>query len=192
VSGDAVFLTSSMDDGGRRILHCLDRETGATRWRREIEDRNPERTSALAGHAAATPAADGVRVVAVFGNAGVLCTDVSGEVLWRTPLGEFDSELGLASSPILHDGRVLLVCDHDGKSFLAALDLATGRILWRTERPDLFRSWSTPIVVSGQLIVSAQDEGTRCGPTIRRRGGRSGRFPARAAGWRPRRCRAAV
>lgn len=158
VSGDAIFVTSATESGGRRILHCLDRGTGEPRWRREIDDPNPERTSALTGHAAATPAADGKRVVAAFGNAGVVCADFSGNVLWRVRLGEFDSELGLASSPILHEGLVLLVCDHDGSSFLAALDAATGRSVWKTERPGLERSWSTPIVVSGQLIVSAQDD----------------------------------
>jgi outer membrane protein assembly factor BamB len=158
VSGDAVFVTSSTESGGRRILHCLDRWTGEPRWRRDIEDEDPERTSALTGHAAATPVTDGTRVVAAFGNAGVICTDFSGEVLWRTRLGPFDSELGLASSPILHEGRVLLVCDHDGDSFLVALDLATGMPAWKTGRPGLGRSWSTPIVVGDKLIVSAQDE----------------------------------
>jgi outer membrane protein assembly factor BamB len=164
VSGDAVFVTSSLDNGTRRIVHGLDRATGRTRWTRETKDENPERTSALTGHAAATPATDGARVVASFGNAGVVCYDFAGELLWRRRFGEFDSELGLASSPILHDGRAYLVCDHDGNrtrsfdSFLAALDLKTGAILWKTDRPGLERSWSTPIVVRGEIIVSAQDE----------------------------------
>lgn len=158
VSGDAIFLTSSLDHGSRRVLHCLDRRTGATRWTLEAKDPNPERTSALTGHAAATPVTDGTRVVAVFGNAGAVCADFSGALLWRRPLGEFDSELGLASSPVIHDGRVFIVCDHDGDSFLIALDAATGRIAWRADRRGLYRSWSTPVVVSGELVVSAQDE----------------------------------
>ena len=33
------------------------------------------------------------------------------------------------------------------------VDLKTGETVWKTERPGLFRSWSTPIVVSGRLIV---------------------------------------
>ena len=164
VSGDAVFVTSALQGGTRRILHCLDRRTGATRWTLETKDADPERTSAITGHAAATPATDGRRVVAVFGNAGAVCADVSGRRLWSRALGEFDSELGLASSPILHDGRVYLVCDHDGDrsksfdSYLVALDLGTGEVLWKTERPGLFRSWSTPLVVGDELIVSGQDE----------------------------------
>ncbi|MBI3854098.1 MAG: PQQ-binding-like beta-propeller repeat protein [Planctomycetes bacterium] len=164
VSGDAVFLTSALDSGSRRLLHCLDRRSGAIRWSLETKDANPERASALTGHAAATPVTDGSRVVAVFGNAGIVCADFSGACLWRKPLGEFDSELGLASSPILHGNLVIVVCDHDGdrprsfESYLAALDVAGGATLWKTARPGLFRSWSTPIVVSGELIVSGQDE----------------------------------
>jgi outer membrane protein assembly factor BamB len=158
VSGDAVFLTSAKESGGRRILHCFDRRSGASRWSREIEDKNPERASALTGHAAATPVTDGERVVASFGNAGVMCTTTSGRLLWHERLGEFDSELGLASSPILHRGLVLLVCDHDGDSYLLALDVATGKPVWKTPRPGLGRSWSTPILVGNELIVSAQDD----------------------------------
>jgi outer membrane protein assembly factor BamB len=164
VSGDAVFVTSALDSGKRRILHCLDRRTGRTRWTLETKDEGPERTSALTGYAAATPAADGRHVVAVFGNAGAVCADVSGACLWRRPLGEFDSELGLASSPVLHDELVYIVCDHDGDrtrsfdSYLVALDVRTGDVVWKTPRPGLFRSWSTPIVVGRELIVSGQDE----------------------------------
>ena len=158
VSGDSLFVTSATEGGGRRILLCLNRENGAERWRVEVQDENPERSSALTGHAAATPVTDGTRVVAAFGNAGVICADFSGTLLWRTRLGEFDSELGLASSPILHEGLVILVCDHDGESFMIALDVATGKIVWKTARPGVGRSWSTPVLVDGNLIVSAQDE----------------------------------
>lgn len=168
VWGDRVFITAALDRGGKRLTLCLDRATGRERWRREITDENPEISSALTGHAAATPATDGTHVVAVFGNAGVVCYDFDGRQLWHRRLGEFESELGLASSPILYDGTVILVCDHDGDrfrsfdSFLTALDVTTGATRWKTDRPGLFRSWSTPILVpteSGkELIVNAQDE----------------------------------
>ena len=168
VSGDSIFLTSSLEDGTRRILHCLDRQTGRTRWQRETKDADPERSSALTGHAAATPVADGTRVIAFFGNAGAACYDFEGQLLWRWQPGMFESELGFASSPILHKDRVILVCDHDGDrfrsfdSFLVALDAKTGNVAWKAGRPGLGRSWSTPILVPvgerAELIVNAQDE----------------------------------
>jgi outer membrane protein assembly factor BamB len=156
--GGDVFLTSALENGARRVLWCLDLKTGATRWSLETKDPDPERTSALTGHAAPTPAADAARVVAFFGNAGVVCAGPSGEALWRRPLGAFASELGIASSPVLHGELVLLVCDHDGASFLVALDAKTGEIRWKTARPGLERSWSTPILAAGELVVNAQDE----------------------------------
>ncbi|MEX2120696.1 MAG: PQQ-binding-like beta-propeller repeat protein [Pirellulales bacterium] len=169
VKDDCVYLTGAFDGGLRRAVYCLDRSSGAVRWKREIEDPDPEVASSMTGHAAATPVTDGQRVVAFFGRAGLVCYDKSGQLLWRQQLGRFESELGLATSPILDGPRVLLVCDHDGDRFssfdscLRSFDLLTGREAWRTERPGLYRSFATPIIVpAGQdrreLVVHAQDE----------------------------------
>ena len=153
VWGEHLFVTSAADHGNRRLVHCLDSTTGRLRWTREIADENPEITSALTGHAAPTPVTDGRRVVAFFGNAGVVCYDVHGHELWHRDFGDFESELGIASSPILHGDTVILACDHDGDrfgtfdSFVIGLDASTGETRWKTGRPKLFRSWSTPIVV---------------------------------------------
>jgi outer membrane protein assembly factor BamB len=165
---DRVFCTSAFDGGERRVVHCLDRKTGKILWSRAIKDTEPEIASAMTGHAAPTPVTDGQSVVAFFGNAGVVCYDFSGKQLWHRKLGEFESELGLASSPVLYRDRVIMVCDHDGAdyssfdSFLIAMDLKTGKQVWKTPRRDLFRSWSTPILVPGagkklELIVNGQE-----------------------------------
>jgi outer membrane protein assembly factor BamB len=162
-----VFLTSSLDRGARRQVHCFVRETGKLLWSREIKDEEPEGTSAVTGHAASTPVTDGKCVVAFFGHAGVVCYDFAGKRLWHRKLGEFESDLGLASSPVFYKGRVLLVCDHDGDrftsfdSFLVALDLATGQECWKTSRRGLHRSWGTPLLVPAgkkrELIVAGED-----------------------------------
>jgi outer membrane protein assembly factor BamB len=167
--GNRIFLTSAEEKGKRRLVWCLDRESGQILWRREIKHDHPERASAMTGHAAATPVTDGRRVVAMFGNAGVVCHDMAGKLLWHQTLGEFDTELGLASSPVLYRDKIFVVCDHDGDrftsfdSFLVALDLENGQVWWKSERPGLGRSWSTPVLVRDsagrrQLIVSAQDQ----------------------------------
>jgi hypothetical protein len=177
---DRVFVTSALKDGKLRVVHCLDRPSGKVLWSKETADANPERTSAVTGHAACTPVTDGKHVIAFFGNAGAVCYDWGGKLLWQRTLGEFDTELGFASSPIIHDNRVIFVCDHDGDrftsfdSFMIALDVATGKELWKTQRRGLFRSWSTPVVVpltlpsppegrgkdegrKAELVVNAQD-----------------------------------
>ncbi len=164
-----IFLTAAFDEGTRRAVMCLDPRDGKTLWSRDIEDKNPELASALTGHAAATPAIDDRHVVAMFGNAGAVCYGFDGDLMWHRTFGEFDSELGLATSPVIVGSRVVLVCDHDGSrfktfdSFMIALDLETGNTVWKTERPGLYRSWSTPIVVpvaddKHEIVVNAQDE----------------------------------
>lgn len=168
VVGDRVYLTAAHELGRRREIVCLDRDTGRVEWRREIQDDDPEAASSLTGHAAATPVGDDTRVIAAFGRAGLVCWSAAGELLWRFDLGQFDSELGLASSPILVDGLAILVCDHDGDrfrsfdSYLLAVDVQTGRERWRTPRPGLYRSWSAPLALPGKdggfrLLVHAQD-----------------------------------
>jgi outer membrane protein assembly factor BamB len=168
VWGQSVFVTAALERGSRRVVHCVDRSTGLIRWSSEIKCSIPEKTSAMTGHAAATPVTDGKRVVASFGNAGLVCFDMEGKRLWQRSLGDFDTELGLASSPILYRDTVILVCDHDGTrftsfdSFLIALEVGSGETRWKTERRGLERSWSTPILAPlpdrRELIVSAQDE----------------------------------
>lgn len=169
VWNDRVFVTAAIDHGVERFVHCLDARSGRIVWTRGIEDDDPELSLGITGHAAATPVTDGQRVVAFFGNAGAVCYDFAGNLQWQRDLGQFESELGLASSPVLYSGAVIQVCDHDGDrfgtfdSYLVSLDVKTGQTRWKTQRPGLFRSWSTPIIVQPrgeppQLIVNAQDE----------------------------------
>jgi outer membrane protein assembly factor BamB len=164
---DRLWVTSAERLGERRWLHCLHRTTGQIVWSRHIDDPSPEISSALTGHAASTPVTDGRHVYVFFGNAGLYCFDVDGRQIWHQKLGDFETELGLATSPILFNDLVILVCDHDGDrfrsfdSFVVALDKRTGETRWRAERPGLFRSWSTPLVVPAarghELVVAAQD-----------------------------------
>ena len=67
--------------------------------------------------------------------------------MWRKPLPAPPTQYGAATSPIVFDGRVILQRDgNDGRSELLALDARTGDLIWRTQRPLLRESWSTPIV----------------------------------------------
>jgi outer membrane protein assembly factor BamB len=69
--------------------------------------------------------------------------------LGRVDMGAYDIpsyEWGPASSPIIWNDLVLVQCDTQADSFLVALDAATGRTVWKTERDEL-PSWGTPTVV---------------------------------------------
>ena len=61
---------------------------------------------------------------------------LDGKLLWTT---RFDPQpmyldFGTAASPVVHDGRVFVVHDNDGKSFVAAVDAKTGKQLWKVDR----------------------------------------------------------
>jgi outer membrane protein assembly factor BamB len=106
-------------------------------------------------HCSSTPATDGKRIAAIFGSEGLFCFDLNGELLWKKDLGPMDSgyyqvptaQWGFASSPVIHDGKVVVLCDVQKGSFLAVFDLATGKELWRTPRKDV-PTWGSPAVTS--------------------------------------------
>ena len=80
----------------------------------------------------------------MFGSSGLFCYDVDGTELWRRNMGPFDNQFGATSSPVLVGNRVVLVQDHDNGSFLTAIDIETGRDVWRTDRSAFRRNYGTP------------------------------------------------
>lgn len=145
---------------------CLDRDTGRILWDKEACREVPRvKRHRKSSHANSSPATDGRHVVAFFGSEGLYCYNMKGKLLWKKDLGLLDSgyfavpdaQWGFGSSPVIHDGRVIIQCDVQKNSFLAALDIRTGKELWRTPRKDV-PTWSTPTVHVGttrsQVIVN--------------------------------------
>jgi outer membrane protein assembly factor BamB len=103
---------------------------------------------------------DGRRVYAYFGSQGLYALDTDGGVVWETQLGRFTmrANFGEGTSPVLCGDMVVVCQDHDGPSFIVALDSATGQERWRKQR-DEKSAWSTPLVVERggrrQIIVPA-------------------------------------
>lgn len=149
----SVFLTAADEEGV--LVLALDRSTGEELWRRPLERRHRHRLHHATDPASPTPVTDGENVVVFSEEAGLASFDGSGERRWFLPLGPFRNFYGMSSSPILVDGRVILLCDQAEGSFLLAVDAASGRELWRTARGGRLESWATPIIVAGE---GGQDE----------------------------------
>ena len=188
VWGDRVFVTSAVSsdakatfrpglygDGDasadrstqRWMLYALDAASGKILWERVAVEGPPRELRHIKStYASATPATDGRLVVASFGSQGVFAYDVTGTPLWKADLGRLDVgaydiptfEWGTASSPIIWNGLVILQCDTQADSFIVALDAATGKVAWKTERDEL-PSWGTPTVATtskgAELVTNA-------------------------------------
>ncbi len=160
--GERIFLTSALDEGQKRMVFCLDRNSGKTLWESVVPwSGEPEKLHKMNSWATPSCVTDGKVVLAFFGRAGLHCYRVDGERLWSVDLGPFISPWGVASCPVLVDDMVIQNCDADEDAYICALDKQTGKILWRTPRPNK-RGWSTPILVETaarrELVVNG-DQG---------------------------------
>ena len=161
ILGQRIFLTG-LDDG-KLVTICVDRKDGRELWRAAAPVEKIEPMHRIASAASPTPCTDGKRLYVYFGSFGLLAYDLDGHEQWRVPLPTPVVEFGTGASPLLADGKVVLVCDQDVGSYLLAVDGATGKQAWRTERPEFLRSFSSPflwkhdgteeIVVAGSLWV---------------------------------------
>ncbi|MBB14700.1 hypothetical protein CMK22_05475, partial [Candidatus Poribacteria bacterium] len=155
-SGDPV------GDPVKFTVFALNRADGKVIWqstvREDVPHGYPSRDdSTLASNSAIT---DGTHIFAHFGSNGLYCLDMEGKLKWEKDLGNMQTRnnFGEGSSPVLHGNTIVINWDHEGQSFIVALDKKNGQELWRVDR-DERTSWSTPIVVEqnniGQVITSA-------------------------------------
>ena len=146
-------------------LISLNLKDGKIVWTKEACSGQPAIKRHLkASHANCTPATDGKHVVAFFGSEGLYCFDFDGNLIWQHDFGKLHSgpynapelEWGFSSSPIIHDGRVIVQCDCLNTNFVAILDIKTGREILRIDREGEVATWSTPLIVKtakGEQIV---------------------------------------
>ncbi len=159
--------------GGQDILLlCLDRATGKELWRRQYDRGNDIKMKH--NMSSPSPVTDGKHVWVVSGNAIVACYDFAGKQQWTFDIqkayGKMGIQFGYGSSPLLVDGKLVFQMLQglytDDPCYLFALDAATGKPLWRVERPtdaehESPDSYSTPaLLVQGgkkQFVVGGAD-----------------------------------
>src|SRR5262245_13961876 len=124
---------TSVDDN---TLHtwkviCLDKKTGRVTLERAIQSGVPKvKRHTKSTHANSTLATDGTHLVAMLGSEGLHAYDMNGKLLWKKDLGVLDSgfymvpeaQWEFGSSPVIHEGVVVIQADVQKNSFLAAFD----------------------------------------------------------------------
>jgi outer membrane protein assembly factor BamB len=157
ISGDRVFITCSQDRGQKRSLYCFSRTDGRQLWVQTVTYDQVMPTHKTNPYCASTPLTVGQRVIVWHGSAGLFCYDHDGNELWSRDLGEFRHMWGYGSSPIFHKDRIILNCGPGKRTFLTAIDLATGTTLWQTDEP---------IEGDGDRNDDGKYSGTWCTPLI--------------------------
>ncbi len=183
VWNDRVFIVSCVKETNERLLICLDRESGKTIWRRAVIKSPLETKHLLNSCASGTPATDGELIYVTFLEVGdrtipapnvstprpitpgemvVAAYDFDGNRKWLVKPGEFISAHGYCSCPVIYEDLVIINGDHDGDSYIVALNKKTGEKVWKVAREHKTRSYVTPIIRDydgrTQLILS----GSKC------------------------------
>lgn len=148
-----------------RVL-LVDRNNGQIIWNTMVTREWPqENTHDLGSWVSNSPCTDGERIYAYFGSRGIYCLDFEGNIIWQRDFGQMEKHMsfGEGSSPFLYNDKLFILWDHEGDSYLYALDKNTGNIEWQVVR-DVNTSWSTPLVVEvngkPQVITTATDDVT--------------------------------
>ncbi|MHB8736733.1 MAG: PQQ-binding-like beta-propeller repeat protein, partial [Terriglobales bacterium] len=150
-------------------VYCFDKATGQIVWERTAHEGMPAVKRHLKStHANATPATDGRYLVVSFASEGLYCYDLDGNLIWRKDLGVLDSgwfydpsyQWEFGSSPVIDRENVIVQCDIQQGSFIAAYELKTGVEKWRTARDEI-PSWGTPTVVDTEQGTTIVTNATR-------------------------------
>lgn len=139
-------------------VFCINKNNGRIIWERTSYTGIPKiKRHPKSTHANSSAATDGQHVVAFFGSEGLYCYDINGKLLWQKNFGVLRSsffimknaEWEFASSPVIHNGVVIIQCDVLENSFLAAYDVKTGKELWKSPR-DEYPGWCTPNIYTNE------------------------------------------
>ena len=135
------------------MVYCFDLQNGEELWKQEAHTGRPlVPRHPKSSYAAETPTTDGERLFVLFGDLGLYCYSLDGDLLWSKMIEpkKTNMDYGAAASPVVHDGQVFVVYDNKEDSWIASFDTETGDQLWRMKREET-HSWATPFVWENEL-----------------------------------------
>ena len=153
VRGRVVVTAASGPTQDRLHVLALDAASGKVLWQRQLWATGSTIHNPFGGVAANTPASDGRRIFALFSSNDLVCFDLDGNLQWlrglsyECPMARND--VGMASSPLVVGGTVIVQVQNAGESFVAGIDTSTGQTRWRLDR-EQDPIWSSPTVLRGK------------------------------------------
>jgi outer membrane protein assembly factor BamB len=156
LQGDRIYLTGFRGDA--LVTLAVDRLSGRVLWERAAPQVKTKVVDKRNNPASPSPAVEENGVYVFFPDFGLIAYDASGAERWSMPLGPFTNIYGMGASPVIVGDLVVLACDQSVGSFIMAVDKRSGRVAWKTDRPEARSGHSTPIVWRGpdgkdQVIV---------------------------------------
>jgi outer membrane protein assembly factor BamB len=142
---------------------CLDKKTGKTLWERVAKTATPHEGyhRQYGSFASNAPLTDGRYLYVSFGSRGIYCYDLDGKPIWEKDLGvqmRIKLQFGEGAAPALYNNLLIHSFDHEGGSFVIAIDKRNGKEVWRADR-DEGSAWATPLIADykgkKQAVISA-------------------------------------
>jgi outer membrane protein assembly factor BamB len=170
VWNNRIFI--NVAERGELFLWCVDRDKGTAIWKARLGSGDHRENKQ--NMSSPSPVTDGRSVWAMTGTGALRAFDLTGKELWARDIqkdyGSFGLQWGYASSPLLLDDALYVQVLHgmrtDAASYVLRIDKATGKTVWRVERPTRARvespdAYTTPTVLrhdgTGELVVSGAD-----------------------------------
>lgn len=150
-------------------VYALDKNTGKILWERVAYEGVPKvKRHPKSTHADSTPVTDGKYLVVLFGSHGLYAYDLNGKLMWKQDLGMLDSgwfydpdyQWEHGSSPVIYKDLVIIQADVQKDSYIAAYNLKTGKLTWKTPREEI-SSWGTPTVYLGKTRAELITNGSK-------------------------------
>lgn len=131
------------------VVLAFDRKSGKRVWEHVVREEVPHEGAHRDGSLApCSPVTDGEYLISYFGSRGLYAFDLQGKMLWETDFGDMRTRNGFGEggAPALHGDTVVVTWDHEGDSFIVAVDKRTGVLKWKVDR-DEPTSWATPVII---------------------------------------------
>jgi len=144
------------------IVLSFNRNDGTLQWQTIVTEEVPhEGVHSTNNYAPASPVTDGKHIYVDFGSRGIYCLDMQGNVKWKRDLGKMRTRnsFGEGSSSAIAGDKLIVPWDHEGDSFVAALNRETGEVVWKVDR-DEATTWATPLVVEHKGRTQVITSGT--------------------------------
>ena len=159
VWGDQVWLTTATTDGRKMYGICFNVKDGKEIFNIQLfEQENTYSKHDFNTYASPTPAIEQGFVYIHFGTSGTACLRTKdGSVVWKRTDLNCEHVQGPASSPFIYKNMLILHIEGTDVQYIVALDKATGKTIWKTDRPkELYdklkpigkKAYITPIIIN--------------------------------------------